>query len=359
MVNSTNKVRLQKLVLKHMNTRVAQLPCGVLYCEGERVTNLNTDMAVGDYGFKHLVGDTILLLIYAKLMTTNYTNTAVLDSEDTDAYVQAAYVSNQIQGELLIKRKQALVNCHTMLPDDVSNVIVPLHVLTGSDHTSGYYGKKPPLQKLMKDPEARELLGRVGESLELKDEVKADMKAFILSKDYGEDIALTYGQARASKWQKLKKKSTVRLPPDDDTPNHHCTRQNRITYYQLHFTFVAHPTPIGHGWEIINANVNQCATRCHHCPTRSWLLNICSIAVMRAEVIMTVGQESQQIKMSNMHNLKFKDQNYALSWNWQQIAIVWSKYPKNHKNGQFCGTKVCTAHLQHDDHLAFEGLNRV
>ena len=254
MVNSTNKVRLQKLVLKHMKTRVAQLPCGVLYCEGERVTNLNTDMATGDYRFKHLEADTMLLSIYAKLRTANYTNTVVLDSEDTDVYVQAAYVSHQIGGKLLIKRKQALVNCHSMLPYDVSNVIVPLHVLTGSDHTSGFYGhgKKPLLQKLMKDPEARELLRRVGESLELKDEVKADMKAFILSKVYGEDIALTCGQARASKWQKLKKKSTARLPPDDDTLNHHCARTNYITYCQLHFTLVEHSTPIGHGWEIIN-----------------------------------------------------------------------------------------------------------
>ena len=152
-----------------------------------------------------------------------------------------------------------------MLPDDVSNVIVPLHVLTGSDHTSGFYGhgKKPLLQKLMKDPEARVLLGQVGESLELKDEVKADMKAFIFSKVYGEDIALICGQARASKWQKLKRKSIVRLPPDDDTPNHHCARTNFITYCQLHFTLVEHPSPIGHGWEIINC---KCQPVCYTLP---------------------------------------------------------------------------------------------
>ena len=111
--------RLQKLVLKHLKTRVAQL--------------------TEDYGFKHLEVDTMLLSTYAKLRTANYTNTAVLESEDTDVYVQT-------------------------------------------------------------DPQAREHLGRVGESLELKDEVKADMKAFILSKVYGEDIAFTCGQARASKW---------------------------------------------------------------------------------------------------------------------------------------------------------------
>ena len=45
--------------------------------------------------------------------------------------------------------------------------------------------------------------------------------------------------------------ATVRFPPDDDTLNHHCARTNYITYCQFHFSLVEHPTPIGHGWEII------------------------------------------------------------------------------------------------------------
>ena len=77
------------------------------------------------------------------------------------------------------------------------------------------------LQKVISDPEARKLLGGVGESLELRDEVKATMKTFVLSKIYNEDTGVTCGQARASWWHKMKKKSTVRLPPDDDTLKHH------------------------------------------------------------------------------------------------------------------------------------------
>ena len=56
-----------------------------------------------------------------------------------------------------------------MLSEDVANIIIPLHVITGSDHTSGFYGHgKKMLQKVISDPEARELLGGVGESLESK-----------------------------------------------------------------------------------------------------------------------------------------------------------------------------------------------
>jgi hypothetical protein len=42
------------------------------------------------------------------------------------------------------------------------------------------------LQKVVSDPDARQLLLRVDESLELEDEVTADIKAFVLSKIYAE-----------------------------------------------------------------------------------------------------------------------------------------------------------------------------
>ena len=65
-----------------------------------------------------------------------------------------------------------------MLPEEVADTIIPLHVITGRDHTSGFYGhgKKPVLEKVMMDPDARELLGRVGESLEMEDDVRADIE---------------------------------------------------------------------------------------------------------------------------------------------------------------------------------------
>jgi hypothetical protein len=43
------------------------------------------------------------------------------------------------------------------------------------------------LQKLITDPQAGKLLARVGESLELEEEVRSDLKAFVLSKVYAEN----------------------------------------------------------------------------------------------------------------------------------------------------------------------------
>ena len=105
---------------------------------------------------------------------------------------------------------------------------------------------------MINDSGARELLGRVGERLELQDSVKADMKAFVISNIYGESADVTCGQARASKWHKLKKKSTIRHQPDDDSLNLHLKRTNYIAYCQLHYGMREHPSPIGHGCTIMN-----------------------------------------------------------------------------------------------------------
>src|SRR6267154_1985001 len=72
-----------------------------------------------------------------------------------------------------------------ILSKELTYIIIPLHVITGSDHTSGFYGhgKKPVLQKVVNDIEARELLVREGESLQLGGEVRANIKALILFKN--------------------------------------------------------------------------------------------------------------------------------------------------------------------------------
>ena len=108
------------------------------------------------------------------------------------------------------------------------------------------------MMTVMNDHVARELLVRVGESMELEENVSADMMAFVLSKVYGESADFTCGQARASKWHKLKKKSTLCLPPDENTLYQHLQRTNYISYCQLNYKLLQHPSPIGFGWEILN-----------------------------------------------------------------------------------------------------------
>lgn len=69
------------------------------------------------------------------------------------------------------------------------------------------------------------------------------MKAFVLSNVYSESGDVMCVQARASKWQKLKMKSTICLPPDKDLYSKDI--QCNILSGPLQY-------PIGHGWETLN-----------------------------------------------------------------------------------------------------------
>ena len=66
-------------------------------------------------------------------------------------------------------------------------MLIPFHLITGCDHTSGFYGrgKKSMFEKIQKDQVAQRLLQKVGECLELSDAVRDDMRRFVLLKIYG------------------------------------------------------------------------------------------------------------------------------------------------------------------------------
>ena len=44
----------------------------------------------------------------------------------------------------------------------------------------------------------------------------------------------------------------VNDPYDDDSITHHIKRANYLAYIQRHPDIKRHPSPIGHGWELVN-----------------------------------------------------------------------------------------------------------
>ena len=81
----------------------------------------------------------MILSAYAKLRES-YNGTVIIDSEDTDVYVQTAYVARNLPGDLLIKNKNTLLKCTDLVSSNIANVLIPFHVITGCDHTYGCYG---------------------------------------------------------------------------------------------------------------------------------------------------------------------------------------------------------------------------
>ena len=138
--------------------------------------------------FKHPKADTTTFGIYAKLRD-GFDGPINIDSEDTDVYVQEAYVAKNVPRKLYIQRKKHLVVYATLVDDEVADSIIAAHVISGSDHTSGFYhkGKFSIMKSIKQDAEAREHLSSVGEKPELSEHVETSKEEFVLSKLYNSD----------------------------------------------------------------------------------------------------------------------------------------------------------------------------
>ena len=82
-----------------------------------------------------------------------------------------------------------------------------------------------------------------GESLPLTDDVLDDLKSYVTRYVYGDVQSSSLSLARAAKWKKQKKKSLIRLPPDDDSLRQHIKRANFLAYIQRHPDLRRHPFP--------------------------------------------------------------------------------------------------------------------
>ena len=160
---------------------------------GEYSVNLSTKIPDNELLCLHAEADTALFTIYNSIRAAGYLKPVVMDTEDTDNYIQAAYVSNRVPGSMLIKRKKEYVDAQSLCKQEDIDTIIPLHIITGSDYTSGFYGvgKKVVADHVSKSAEARNLLVSCGASLDLTDEAIANMNKFVIKYVSNDKSSLT------------------------------------------------------------------------------------------------------------------------------------------------------------------------
>ena len=126
---------------------------------------------------------------------SGYSGPVVIDAADTDTYVAAAVISQQLSS--------VLCSC-----------------MTGCDANSGFYGKgkKPVFDQVAKSPVgvARRQLTRCGENVDLEKEVVEQLFEFTWQVIYGDNKSSTIAEARTVKWKRMRNKSFIRLLPDAD-----------------------------------------------------------------------------------------------------------------------------------------------
>ena len=88
----------------------------------------------------------------------------MIDAEDANVIIIAAYVSTTLQKKIIWYRRKQQINCSDLYPNEVANVLIGFHALTGADAASGFYrqSKKTVLKKIQANSESRPLLRPIG-----------------------------------------------------------------------------------------------------------------------------------------------------------------------------------------------------
>ena len=101
-----------------------------------------------------------------------------------------------------------------MLSDEISAIIIQLYDISGNDHNCSFYrrGKKATLEKVMKSPEARNLLHECGDTIPITKNVLKKLKKFVPKFVYGSKKS-TCAEARADQWKSMKNKTSKQWTP--------------------------------------------------------------------------------------------------------------------------------------------------
>ena len=120
---------------------------------------------------------------------------------------------------------------------------------------SGFYGhgRKSIFQSVVKPEEASELLTCLGKVIPVTEATLERMTTlFTIKYVYGDKDSTTFAEARALKWNKIKKKSTQRIPPDRASQNMKVKSASYQVYILHHYDKPeTPPTPLEHGWELV------------------------------------------------------------------------------------------------------------
>ena len=111
---------------------------------------------------------------------------------------------------------------------------------------------KKLLHKYFKYHDLLLVLG-VGLSLPLSQDVKENLEKFTIKFVYRDMKRKSLAVCRALKWSRIKKKSTQRIPPNEESHQLKANPENYQSYLFNNYKNKENiPYPIGHGWCLTN-----------------------------------------------------------------------------------------------------------
>ena len=80
----------------HLTDLAHSADAEIIYSVGSHCTNLTTQQPMQNYSFDQSEADTVLFSVYVVLHESGYSGPVVIDVADTDVYVVAAFLSQQL-----------------------------------------------------------------------------------------------------------------------------------------------------------------------------------------------------------------------------------------------------------------------
>ena len=197
------------------------------------------------------------ILLHAKHASESGERVVVIKSPDTDVFILASHLQNQLPAKLLFMKKAKTRTIFLDIPNivervgpDLCDALPGLHAFTGCDSTSCFAGKgkKAPLKLCRDDSTACQAMSLLGRSFELEATSFLTCEKFVC-KLYGCTNVDDVNECRYRIFC-TKKSPTNTLPPCQSALNKHTERAN----YQAAIWRCALdprpelPSPVHHGW---------------------------------------------------------------------------------------------------------------
>ena len=263
LANGSNKEHLVEFLFKTWQDTYFQTNIKLIISHGIHCHQLTWDAYgkchvedVAELISDHEEADTRLLLHAKHANDTDNHSCVVIRSPDTDVAIICLRFSGAITnlyfqtGKRNLQRIISIDSMVQVLGTDVCKSLIGLHVYSGCDSTSAFYGKgkKKAYDVMKSDPKFIQLFAGLGESFTASPELVEVLEEFTckLYGDTSKDINATrYKSFCATTSEKS-------LPPCKDALLQHikrCSYQAAIHHRSLHQTISA-PSPNGYGWSV-------------------------------------------------------------------------------------------------------------
>ena len=118
----------------------------------------------------------------------------------------------------MIYRRNKLIKCKRLSSAEMASALIDFHALTAADAVSGSYGQSKKTNKqIQKYRKGQQILLNIGKNGNISQTDINIARRFAIKYMCIDKTSCNLAQARAKNWKQMKTKTTLGVPPDEDS----------------------------------------------------------------------------------------------------------------------------------------------